>query len=163
MTEEEAWKVTAEKVKILMDLDKKNGTARSEEAYEGWANGFTAGLMFADSPTIEHRAFGMVPRAYIRVIIGLGASIEVDEGAKAHAMMISAECRGETDRDGLLVILGSALAAITAYAQNLSPAFDDEKKFSKDLTNISEGSFNGFRARMNPSITLIERDRPKGG
>ena len=163
MTEEEAWKVTAEKVKILMDLDKKNGTTRSEEQYEGWANGFTAGLLFADSLPIERHAFGVVPSAYIRVIVGLGASIEMDKGAKAHAMMVSTECRGETNREGLLVILGSALAAITAYAQNLSPAFDDEKKFSEDLTDISEGSVDGLRTRMNPHITLIERDRPKGG
>jgi hypothetical protein len=163
VTEEEAWKVTAEKVKIRMDLDKEKGTIRTEEQYEGWANGFTAGLLFADSLPIERHAFGVVPSAYIRVIVGLGASIEMDKGAKAHAMMVSAECKGETDREGLLVILGSALAAITAYAQNLSPAFDDKKKFSEDLTDISENGVNGFRARMNPSITLIERDRPKGG
>lgn len=161
MTEKEVWKAAAEAVQRLMALDKKNGVTRSEEQYEGWANGFAAGLLFADKTTVEHCAFGVVPSAYVRVIVGIGASV-FDEDIKTHPVMINTECKGETDRDGLLVILGSALAAITAYAQNLSPAFDDKKKFSEDLTDVSESTIDGFRTQMNPHITLIERDQPKG-
>jgi hypothetical protein len=159
MDQDEAFKIAQEQTGLLVDRDMRKGDFRGKDAYDGFYNGFYSGLMHAGQIPIEKHAFGSMPKAHIRIIVGLGGQLDLTEDVTAHALEISGECKGETNREGLTQMLGSALAAITAYAQNLTPAFEDKKRFGDELSAASVSYLGAMQARMTPDIRLVERDR----
>jgi hypothetical protein len=160
MNEEEIWKCAGIAVLVMREKDRANGVVRSDAVYDGWYNGFAQGLRSSEAMTVEEHAFGFSPKAHIRIIAGIGGSAEIKD-ISAYAMAVSADCRGVSDKEGLIVMLATALATLHCYCEQVGRGFKKKDQFVKAVTDSAAEHVKTLRQKLEPSVTIVERDDPK--
>jgi hypothetical protein len=156
--DKEVWSIAKKMTDVLEALDKKEGTAKTNDAYDGFCNGYYAGVMAQREEPPENTAFGQKPLAAVRVIVGITKSGELTPDTEAYAVGLSVDMNGVTDSAGAEILLSTALAAVTALAAHLQNAIEGRDVVSR-ITSAAAESVVAIKNKITPDIKIVDRSR----